>query len=58
MVRLDVQGAFNAAWWPAILKELRDPECPRNLYQLTQDYFRERRATLSFNGSILEKTIT
>ena len=58
MVSLDVQGAFNAAWWPAILKGLRDAECPRNLYQLTQDYFRERRATLSFNGSILEKTIT
>jgi hypothetical protein len=58
MVSLDVQGAFNAAWWPAILKGLRDTECPRNLYQLTQDYLRERRATLSFNGSILEKTIT
>jgi hypothetical protein len=55
---LDVQGAFNAIWWPVILKALRDAEFPRNLYQLTQDYFRERRATLSFNGSILEKTIT
>ena len=58
MVSLDVLGAFNAAWWQAILKGLREGECPRNLYHLTQDYFRERRATLLFNGCILEKTIT
>jgi hypothetical protein len=35
MASLDVQGAFDAAWWPAILKGLRDAKCPRNLYQLT-----------------------
>jgi hypothetical protein len=40
---LDVKCVFDAAWWPAILKELRDAQCPQNLYQLTQDYFRERR---------------
>ena len=34
MVSLDVQWAFNAAWWPATLKGLRDAKCPRNLYQL------------------------
>jgi hypothetical protein len=31
---------------------------PRNLYQLTQDYFRERRAVISFNSSTVEKNIT
>jgi hypothetical protein len=49
MVSLDVKGAFDAAWWPGILKGLREAKCPRNLYQLTQDYFGERRATLSIN---------
>ena len=47
MASLDVKGAFDAAWWPAILKGLRDAKCPRNLYQITQDYFRERRAVIS-----------
>jgi len=51
---LDVKGAFDAAWWPAILKGLRDAKCPRNLYQLTQDYFREKRAVISFNSSTME----
>jgi hypothetical protein len=58
MASLDVQGAFNSAWWPAILKGLRDAKCPLNLYQLTQDYFRERRAVLSINSSKMEKNIT
>ncbi|KAK9702260.1 Reverse transcriptase (RNA-dependent DNA polymerase) [Popillia japonica] len=31
MVSLDVKGAFNAAWRPAILKSLKDSKCPKNL---------------------------
>jgi len=31
MVSLGVRGAFDSAWWPAILKELRDAKYPRNL---------------------------
>jgi len=58
MASLDIKGAFYAGWWPAILKELRDAKCPRNLYQLTQEYFRERRAVISFNSSTAEKNIT
>ena len=33
MTSLDVQGAFDAAWWLAILRGLRDTDCPQNLYQ-------------------------
>ena len=25
---LDVKGVFDAAWWPAILKGLREAKCP------------------------------
>jgi len=32
MTSLDVKGAFDAAWWPAILRGLREAQCPRNLY--------------------------
>ena len=31
---LAVKGAFDAAWWPSILSNLRDLHCPRNLYCL------------------------
>ena len=46
MTSLDVQGAFDAAWWPAILNNLRNLECPRNLYNLTRSYFSDRVAIL------------
>jgi len=58
MASLAVKGAFDAAWWPAILNGLRGTKCPQNLYQLTQDYFRERRAVISINSSKMEKNIT
>ena len=58
MTTLDVQGAFDAAWWPAILRGLMDADCPRNLYQLTQDYFKDRRAVMLLNSKKLEKRVT
>ena len=57
MASLDVKGAFDAAWWPAILKGLREAKCPQNLYRLTQDYFTERRAVISINSCKMEKKI-
>ena len=55
LVSLDVQGAFDAAWWPGILKELRTCGCPKNLYELTKSYFTQRAATLSTNSLRLDK---
>jgi len=46
MVGLDVKGAFDAAWWPCILSNLRDLRWPKNLYNLTLSYFRDRVASL------------
>ena len=49
MVSLDVRGAFDAAWWPSILKNLKEMKCPKNLFKLTQSYFSDRYATLQTN---------
>ena len=35
-ISLDVQGAFDSAWWPAILQRMREGKCPNNLYNLVQ----------------------
>jgi len=58
MVSLDVRGAFDLAWWPAILKGLRDARCPRNIYKLTLDYLKERKAVIKINNFNIEKRIT
>jgi len=43
LVSLDVEGAFNSAWRPNILKSLKEIGCPRNLYNLTSSYFSQRK---------------
>jgi hypothetical protein len=50
LVSLDVQGAFVAAWWPAILKEMTDCGSPKNLYKLTKIYYTQRTAILTKNS--------
>jgi hypothetical protein len=54
---LDVRGALDAAWWPSILKQLREFKCPRNLYNLLASYFSFRKATLSINNYKIEKEV-
>ena len=58
MTSLDVKGAFNAVWWPSVLKGLKDAECPRNLYYLSQGYFSQRTAVMTTNNFSLERRVT
>jgi hypothetical protein len=50
IVSLDVEGAFNSAWAPSILRNLQESGCPRNLYNLTKYYFNQRTATMTTNN--------
>jgi len=56
-VSLDVEGAFNSAWPPSVLYNLQECECPRNLYNLTRNYFSQRTATMSNNNIKLERIV-
>ena len=58
LVSLDVKGAFDAAWWPSVLSNLRKLRCPQNLYKLTEGYFRDRVATLQLNTYKTERKVT
>ena len=58
LISLDVAGAFDAAFWPSIMNELRACGCPKNLYNLTKSYFSNRIATLSVNSKQIEKEVT
>ena len=57
LVSLDVKGAFDAAWWPSILKT-QEFKCPKNLYDLTESYFVNRTATMSTNSTQLEREVS
>jgi hypothetical protein len=58
MTSPDVKGAFDAVWWPGVLKGLKDAECPRNLYHLSQGYFSQRTAVMTTNSIRIERSVT
>jgi hypothetical protein len=58
LISLNVQGAFDAAWWPGVLRELKKSKCPKNLYNLTMSYFTQRTAALTMNSQRTEKPVS
>jgi hypothetical protein len=58
MTSLDSKGAFDAAWWPSILKGLKDSGCPRNLHYLSQGYSSQRTAVMSTKSISNERSVT
>ena len=57
LLSLDVKGAFDAAWWPGILNALKEFRCPKNLYNLSKNYFSGQTAVLSTNNITLENHV-
>jgi len=45
-VSLDVEGTFNSAWSPCVLKNLQESGYPQNLYNITKNYVCKRRANM------------
>jgi hypothetical protein len=58
LASLDVQGAFDSAWWPGIIHGLRDLNSPRNINNLSKEYFNNRTAILTTNNYTIEIKIT
>jgi len=57
MTSLDVKGAFDIAWWPSILKGLKDAGCPGNQYYLSRGYVNQRTAVMSSNSVSVKKSV-
>jgi hypothetical protein len=55
---LDVRGAFDEAWWPSILRNLKELKCPTNLFNLSRRSFGNRMASLCGNTLKIEKPVT
>ena len=53
-----MEGAFNSALWPSVLKNLQESGCPRNLYNLTKNYFSQRKVTLTINNINIERAVS
>jgi len=58
IVTLDVQGAFDSAWWSNTITTLQKLKCLKNLYKLTKSYFSKRKGILSTNNVRIEKEVS
>jgi hypothetical protein len=46
LVALDIVGAFDNAWHPGILARLWELKCPKNIYNMVQDFLKDRNACI------------
>lgn len=50
VVSLDIEGAFDNAWWPGILRELITKETEPYILKILRSYLDERQILLSYAG--------
>ena len=55
MVSLDIKSAFDNAWWPVILNELRQRGVKTNTYRLVRHYLTQRQVSLNYAGEKVSK---
>lgn len=58
VVSLDIEGAFDSAWWPAIKIRLLEKRCPQNLRRLIISYFTNRSVNVGYAGKVHRKHTT
>ncbi|CAK1595525.1 unnamed protein product [Parnassius mnemosyne] len=50
IISLDIEGAFDSAWWPAIRCRLAEEKCPSNIRTLIDSYLRDRKVRIRYAG--------
>lgn len=55
VVSLDIEGAFDNAWWPAIVDQLHKKEIDPGILRLVSDYLSERKIRLRYAGETVVK---
>ncbi|CAK1598314.1 unnamed protein product [Parnassius mnemosyne] len=56
LISLDIEGAFDNAWWLAIRCRLAESGCPINLRCLIDNYFEDRTVSIRYAGAEHMKT--
>ncbi|XP_049886736.1 uncharacterized protein LOC126381283 [Pectinophora gossypiella] len=51
LVSLDIEGAFDSAWWPKIKVRLAEERCPANLRKVLESYLSERTVSVRYGGA-------
>ncbi|XP_072948356.1 uncharacterized protein [Epargyreus clarus] len=57
-VSLDIKGAFDHAWWPALMYRLHVTGCPLNIYKLIKSYISNRTVTLNYADASVDRYLS
>jgi hypothetical protein len=52
---VDIQSSFDSLWWPALLAELKQIDCSRNLYLVIKEYLTRRVVMMEDGYHIVER---
>lgn len=58
LISLDIEGAFDNAWWPALKHQLAKKRCPKNLYDMVNSYLSNRKIKVNYARTAYEKETT
>lgn len=58
MISLDIEGAFDSAWWPAIRVRLAEERCPINIRRIMDSYLQNRKVQVRYAGESHTKKTT
>jgi len=54
----DISGAFDNVEWSLILNNVKDRTCPRNVFEVLRNYFRDRNVQIEVGREIISKQAT
>lgn len=57
-VFVDIAGAFDNLWWPALFRELREMQCPRDIYNVLRSYCSNRYVLMRCPERTIARRIT
>lgn len=58
LISLDIEGAFDNAWWPALKRQMVVKNCPKNIYALVASYLEDRKIRVNYARATSEKGTT
>ncbi|UYV62957.1 hypothetical protein LAZ67_2002616, partial [Cordylochernes scorpioides] len=58
LITIDISGAFDNAWWPAIIKRIDSDNLPEKLIKILQSYLNSRIISFSYDNLTTSKPIT
>lgn len=58
IISLDIEGAFDNAWWPALKHQLALRKCPKNIYALVCSYLQDRKIMVNYARATSQRETT